>query len=273
VSVQLPVGHLYGENLKSLRTDNFSLMERFYLPRFATPKHSHKRALWCFVLEGGYTETFGGRTRECGSSTLLFHPPGEQHAEHFHAAGGRSFIVEIEPAWLERVRECHAVPEGSADYSGGALELPARRLYKEFAALGDASPLVIEGLMLEIMGEATRRRAPGAGQRPPAWLRQAKELLHARFTESLRLSEVADEVGVHPVHLAQMFHKSYRCTVGDYVRRLRVEYACRELATSGKPLVEIALAAGFCDQSHFNRTFKRLTGVAPSLYRDSLRVA
>src|SRR5574341_1998626 len=105
----------------------------------------------------------------------------------------------------------------------------------------------------------------------PRWLQQARELLHGRFMEHLTLAEVAHNVGVHPVHLAQAFHKSYQCTVGDYVRQLRVEYACRELASSETPIVEIALAAGFCDQSHFTRTFKRCIGVAPSQYRESIR--
>jgi AraC family transcriptional regulator len=73
--------------------------------------------------------------------------------------------------------------------------------------------------------------------------------------------------------LAQTFHKAYQCTVGEYVRKLRIDYACHELATSTKPIVEIALAAGFCDQSHFTRTFKRSIGAAPSQYRDSLRSA
>lgn len=57
------------------------------------------------------------------------------------------------------------------------------------------------------------------------------------------------------------------------MRRLRIESTCRELATSEAPIVEIALAAGFCDQSHFTRTFKRLTGIAPSQYREALRAA
>jgi AraC family transcriptional regulator len=82
---------------------------------------------------------------------------------------------------------------------------------------------------------------------------------------------LAHDVGVHPVHLAQAFHKSYRRTVGDYVRQLRIEYACHELAASETPIVQIALSAGFCDQSHFTRTFKRLIGVTPSQYRESLR--
>ena len=273
MSVHLAPGHLYGKNLRSYKTSSFALMERVYPPRFSTPTHSHKSALFCFVLAGDYTETYGVRTRECRTSTLLFHPPEELHAEHFHAAGGHSFVIEIEPAWLERVREWHAVPDDSADYRGGILELLARKLYKELAHPDGASSLIIEGIILELLGESLRCGAAGASGRLPLWLRQAKELLHARYSESLRLMDIAEEVGVHPIHLAKVFQKSFRCTVGGSVRQLRIEYACRELATSEKPLVEIALAAGFCDQSHFNRTFKRLTGVAPSLYRDSLRAA
>ncbi len=124
---------------------------------------------------------------------------------------------------------------------------------------------------IEMLGETVRRCSTNGTHNPPRWLQQARDLLHGRFSENLTLAEVASAVGVHPVHLAQVFHKNYRCTVGDYMRRLRIEYACHELATSGKPIVDIALAAGFCDQSHFTRTFKRSTGVAPSQYRESLR--
>jgi AraC family transcriptional regulator len=73
------------------------------------------------------------------------------------------------------------------------------------------------------------------------------------------------------VHLAQTFRKTYQCTIGEYVRKLRIEYACHELTNSAKPIVDIALAAGFCDQSHFTRTFRRVVGAAPSQYRDTLR--
>jgi AraC family transcriptional regulator len=270
--LQLPPGHLYGQTLKCHKVASFELSERIYPPHFKTPEHSHKRALFCFVMQGDYTETYGRRTRECRPSALLFHPPDELHAESFHDAGGRSFIIEIEPGWLERVREHLAVVDNSADFYGGGLELLARKLYKEFVQMDDASALIIEGLMLEMVGEVSRYSANEASNHPPHWLRQARDLLRARFTEHLTLAEIAKTVAVHPVHLAQMFHKSYCCTVGDYVRQLRIEYACHELATSEAPIVDIALAAGFCDQSHFTRTFKRSTGVAPSQYRESLRV-
>ena len=270
-STELPPGYLFGETLRSHKAASFALSERFYPPRFETPKHSHKRALFCFVIQGDYTETYGRQTRECRSSTLLFHPPEELHAEYFHDSGGHSFIIEIEPQWLERMREHRALPEPSADFKDGVMQLLARRLYKEFMQLDGVSDLIIEGLMLELMGEAARHCSATGDSQPPRWLEQARDLVRAHFAESLKLADIAQAVGVHPVHLAQSFHKSYRCTVGDYVRQLRIECACRELANPDIPIVDIALAAGFCDQSHFTRTFKRLTGIAPSQYRAALR--
>jgi AraC family transcriptional regulator len=223
-------------------------------------------------MQGNYTESYGSKTRECTSSTLLFHPPGELHAEHFHDAGGRSFIIEIAPDWLTDVRGHLIVADNSADFHGGEFEFLSRKLYREFVQPDGASSLIIEGLVMEMLGETQRRNAAGH-HHSPRWLQQAKEQLHARFAENLTLAEVAQNVGIHPVHLAQTFHKTYHCTVGEYLRKLRIEYACHELATSAKPIVEIALAAGFCDQSHFTRTFKRIIGAAPSQYRESIRVA
>ena len=271
MSVQLPPGDLYGENVRSHKAANFALSERFYPPRFETPKHSHKHALFCFVIHGDYTETYGAHTRECTTSTLLFHPPEELHAEHFHDSGGHSFIIEIEPDWLKHLREHRAFPEPSAGIKWGITELLARRLYKEFVQPDSVSDLIIEGLMFELMGEAARNSTVSEFSHPPRWLTQAKELLHEHYTESLTLDDMAQTVGVHPVHLAQTFHKSYGCTVGDYVRRLRIERACHELATSESTIVDIALATGFCDQSHFTRTFKKIVGIAPSQYRYAVR--
>ena len=271
MSVQLPPGNLYGENVRSHKVAHFALSERFYPPRFETPKHSHKQALFAFVIQGNYTETYGRHTRECKPSTLLFHPAEELHAEHFHDSGGHSFIIEIEPLWLERLREHGSVPAPAAGFKWGMTELVARRLYKEFVQLDEFSDLIIEGLMLELMGEAARSSTVSESNHPPRWLTQARELLHEHYTESLTLDDMAQTVGVHPVHLAQTFHKSYGCTVGDYVRRLRIERACHELATSESTIVDIALATGFCDQSHFTRTFKKIVGIAPSQFRYAVR--
>src|SRR5438128_2592910 len=220
---RLPPGYLYGDSLRSRKVASFELSDRAYSPNFMTPRHSHKRPLFCFVIQGEYTETYGSRTRECKSSSLLFHPAGELHAENFHDSGARSFIIEVEPPWLERVREHSDIQNDLIDLSGRELELLAGKLYREFWQMDDASHLVIEGLMLEIIGEASRRATPDDHRQTPRWLNQARELLAERFAERLRLSDIAKTVGIHPVHLAQTFHRAFNCTMGDYVRQRRIE--------------------------------------------------
>jgi AraC family transcriptional regulator len=103
----------------------------------------------------------------------------------------------------------------------------------------------------------------------PSWLVEAREILHARFNESLSLAEIAGAVKVHPVYLATEFHRRYRWTVGDYVRQLRIQRAVQELRSLNSPLAEVALNAGFSSQSHFCRVFKRFVGVTPGQYRVS----
>jgi len=55
------------------------------------------------------------------------------------------------------------------------------------------------------------------------------------------------------------------------VRRLRADFANRQIVGSSLPLSEIALAAGFADQSHLNKTFKSVFGVTPAARRKSAR--
>jgi len=155
-----------------------------------------------------------------------------------------------------------------ADFRNGILLRLTTRLYKEFCNLDELSSLVIEGLTLEILAETSRHALQDrAQQRLPYWLAQARELLRDQFGENLSLASVAQAVGVHETHLSREFRRYFRCTVGEYIRLLRIDFACRQLSASDNPLAEIALAAGFFDQSHFARTFKSQTGMTPHEYR------
>jgi AraC family transcriptional regulator len=59
--------------------------------------------------------------------------------------------------------------------------------------------------------------------------------------------------------------------VGEYVRNLRIERATLQLAQTELSLAEIALAAGFSDQSHFSNLFRQRTGFSPSRFREASR--
>ncbi|WP_231937106.1 helix-turn-helix transcriptional regulator [Caballeronia udeis] len=96
-------------------------------------------------------------------------------------------------------------------------------------------------------------------------------LLLERFHEGLTLDEIATDSHVSADHLAREFRKHFGVTVGEYVRQIRVDFACGQLAGGRQSLAAIAEAAGFADQSHFTRVFRRRMGVTPAVYRSQLR--
>ena len=152
---------------------------------------------------------------------------------------------------------------GGAESHRGPLSQIASRMLSEFRSRDSVSSLMIEGLALEFATQLARtREAPAGGP-----LRDVVEYLHARAAEEIRLEDVARVAGVHPAHLSRLFRARHGCSVGEYIRRLRVDLAARELAASRRPIADIAAATGFADQSHFSRVFARLTGMTPGRYR------
>lgn len=245
------------------------LAETAYAPGQFLPKHIHECGSLIVVLRGSFVETYGGKARSCEASGVIFRPAGEDHANRFHDAAARCLNVQFAQSWLRRLDGVR-LPQTSVDFARGALPWLGVRLAREFRARDEAAPLAVEGLALEMIAEiarASRRRE----RRPPRWLSRVRDCVHARFAERLTVAELAREAGVHPVHLNRAFRGAYRATVGEYVRALRVEAARERIASTDLPLSRVACEAGFYDQSHFSRTFKRLVGASPSEYRKLLR--
>jgi AraC family transcriptional regulator len=264
-------GDFHGTTLFSREVPGFALRETEHEPGVRIPKHSHDRAHLGFVLRGAFIERCERKTLECKPLSVSFLAPGMAHSDEFHT-GAHCFVLEFAPQSYDRVRE-HLRLDEPIYFYGGLLAWLTRRLYCEARRMDTASPLAIEGWVLEILAEASRQQMASSGRKPPRWLERAKELLHARFSETLTHDMIAHLVGVHPVHLASAFRHHYRCTIGEYVRHLRIEFACRKISTSEASLTDIALAAGFYDQSHFSKAFRQLTGMTPAQFRRSIRAS
>jgi AraC family transcriptional regulator len=271
MATRLSAGTFFGQTQKRLEVAGLTFAESVYSAGLRIPPHEHANAFFCFVVEGRYEEVYGGKSRTGSTSTLAFHPAGERHSNHWCGEGGRAFHIDISQKRARSIREHGPVLDAPADFRGGEAPWLAGRLYREYRRPDGASPLALEGLALEILAEASRQVVLAPERTPPRWLRRARELLHDRFSEDLSFDEIATEVGVHPVHLARTFRRHFGCTQGEYVRKLRVEFACQRLATTDTPLVEIALAAGFSDQSHFTKTFRHRTRMTPGEFRRHFR--
>jgi AraC family transcriptional regulator len=265
---QLVNGHYYGELVKRCDVAGLILTETFYSAGALVPNHSHASAYFCVVLQGAYCETYGRRNRECNAMTVAFHPAEEIHSERFRNEEVRSFNVEVGSECMKRIWEHSVVLDGPSDFHGGSISRLGLKLYREFVRGDDVSPLAMEGLVLEIVAAGSRLgRKKTVDARPARWLERARELLHAQFAKTLTTAQIAVAVGVHPVHLAREFRRHYRLTIGEYACRLRVDFACEHSVAHDSPLAEVAMLAGFFDQSHFPRTFKALTGLTPGEYR------
>lgn len=268
MSTTLQEGEFIGSLRERRQIGGLTLAETTYTPGLTVPAHAHDHALVSLVIEGGMTEEHGRRRTPCESGTLIFQPQEEPHSHTFPDTGGRCFTVQFGSPWIERV-QVYGVrqPDHPLALRRSKANWLAGQLYREFRSPDSAAALAIEGFTLAMLGEITRaeeRRERGA---KPGWLIRLVELLHSRLSETLSMTELAAEVGVHPVHLARTFRQHYGCTPGEYLRKLRIEFAQRELTTTTRPLSEIALTAGFADQAHFSRVFKQLTGQTPGAYR------
>ena len=258
-----------GRVINKREVSGLRLVDGVYSAKTRVPSHSHEQAVFCIALKGACSEVYAGKVREYEAWTVEFLPSNQCHSLNFPLADTRAFSIDVAPEWLERAREFSLGLENSVYCHGGFLSRLIMRLYSEFLEPDCASHLAIEGLALEMLAEASRRQVKFSERTPPRWLKQAVELLRERFSERLTITEVAAEVGVHPVHLAREFRRFHRCTMGEYIRHLRIEQACRQLHTSAESLATIATGVGFSDQSHFSRTFKRLIGMTPAGYRST----
>lgn len=259
-----------GRQLRRSDLNSFNLVESLYPARLIQSQHAHQSPYFSLVLQGGYTENCGRKSLLREPSTLIFHPAEEEHAVEYHSRV-RIFRFEMKPCFVSRLSDYSKPVSLSAEFQGGLSVSLATRLYREFQRMDSISPIIIEGIALEIIGEALRREVRDSESSAPVWLGRAREILREQFTEELSLASIAEEVGVHPVYLARQFRKHYNCTVGEYVRRLRIESACHQITESDRSLADIAAEAGFYDQSHFSHAFKRRTGMTPAEFRATFR--
>jgi AraC-like DNA-binding protein len=200
---------------------------------------------------------------------IVYHPAGELHAQSFDTSAVDLFRIEVNQARLRRPSHPDLSVAGCVTKGGPAAAL-ARKLYQEFQEPDWVSHLVIEGLGLELLAALARDSLRGKkmARQPPLWLGRAYELIRANYLRNLALNDVAGAVGVHPVTLAREFRRHYQCTVGELVRRERIAFACRALIKTETSIAGVAARAGFYDQSHFAKVFKRLMGMTPKCYRD-----
>ena len=105
----------------------------------------------------------------------------------------------------------------------------------------------------------------------PSSVRRAKEFVREHATEKVSMRQAAEHVHLSAYYFCKMFKKTTGMTFTEYVSRMRVEKAKNLLLNPNKWIHEVAYDAGFQSIPHFNRVFKKYTGVSPTEHRAHLR--
>jgi AraC-like DNA-binding protein len=263
-----PVTDTAGSTIRRRDIAGFSLTEAVYDEGVSLGRHCHANVYLFLVLSGKYSEKHTHREFAWGEGALHLLPAGERH-ENVFATAVRCLRVKIEPQAIERLGdESRWALSEPREISGPLSQWLANRVLREFRAQDDVAPLALEGVLLEMLAESARscdeRQEPSA----PTWLRRVREALDESYLMAPGLADLAAVGGVHPVHLSREFRKRYQITIGEYIRKRRIEHASGLLSNSGMPMAEIASTCGFSDQSHFCALFKKYSGLTPAKFRD-----
>ncbi|CAE6728012.1 HTH-type transcriptional activator RhaS [Paraburkholderia domus] len=128
-------------------------------------------------------------------------------------------------------------------------------------------------LAAHLLQHYSRGRHAKAGLPPqperlvPRRIRRVTDYIRANLAADLSISELAAHAGLSSFHFARVFRRETGETPHQFVSRLRLEEAARLLRATDQPVLQIALAVGFENASHFSVQFKRDYGVTPLAYR------
>jgi len=219
------------------------------------------------------------RALRTSAGTVGVRPRGVAHAGRWHSEV-RALIVALRASLLDGaaeslgLRRTGLAPATGADSAARHLILALR---DEVETGGASGLLFAESIGMALAIHLLRRYAAAAPARVAAGgrlstpqLRAALDFIDAHLGENPSLAQVAAASALSPYHFARRFKASLGISPHQFILRARVERAKNLLAGDRHSLVEISLATGFANQSHFTTAFRRLVGMTPKRYRDRI---
>jgi AraC family transcriptional regulator len=249
------------------------VIHAWFPPDSIIEPHTHEHPTLAVMLAGSFDVAFERKTYVCAPSCISVEPGGERHANYIGSDGADVLVLQPAPGEIELWRPFAPLFDEVSFLRHGGIAALASRVTHEIRRPDELSPLAIEGLLLDIMVAATRIGAETKRDGMPPWLHRVQEMLHEEPTASLDVTAMARGAGVHPAYLSRAFRRFFHCSLGEYARRVRLEWTTKRLVRSEDSIATIALQAGFSDQSHLTRCFRRVYDTTPGAYRKAHRSA
>lgn len=235
----------------------------------AYPMHAHDAWTVMLVDQGAvaYDLARSSHIAAPGAVTLL--PPGIPHDGRSTIDGRiyRKRVVYLDHDWLPE--HAGGLSAGKPTVQSAQALAGVQRIHAALAEPGDLLAaehwtLALRRMILAHLG------TPGSALRDTPLARRLRSVLDDRFTESFTLHDIAASFGTNPSHLARSFSQTYGLAPHQYVLSRRIELA-RSLLVDGIRPADAATRAGFHDQSHLTRHFRRMLGTTPGAFATPAR--
>lgn len=244
--------------------------------------HYHIDYHFGLVVEGVQRQSFQGESVLLGPGRISVMPPGEIHDGRGEDQQGFRMITYrisdrlIGDYFSDIYQKDLYQRDSDPFFSGAMVENPhiSTELIQLFSGIqaGQALTDIASeerwiGLLQPLISDLTRINPEQikGGLSARHW-QQVRDYCHAHLGEKILLEELAGLCGLSRYQFLRRFEKTVGITPHNWLTRLRLEYACREIQKGESRIAEIATDFGFYDQSHFNRAFRQAYGVAPSAY-------
>lgn len=253
-----------GNTKNSFNTNQgIAIVETEYQSKVYEGWHSHNNAHITLFLKGGTTEKRKNFSETVGPGSLLFYHSDEMHLNQNTLFPSRNINIEIEDDLLKELQINESVIEKSVQNSA-LTKFLILKIFKESQNPDVFSNDNIRMLFSQLSNTIDHLER---FEKSPFWVKSLNELLNDCWNENPNLSDLAKVLHLNPITISKHFPKYFGCTLGEYMRRIKINRSLSLIQATENNLTEIALECGFSDQSHFIRTFKNQTGFLPKQFQ------
>ena len=240
------------------------------------PKHTHETFALGVIEQGVQATYYNGSTHIATPGDICLVNPGEVHTGFSpHGYGWTYRVFYPDAILLQKIAREVSIHTGQLPHFPCPVikdqHLSARIL--SFLKTIEESDISLEreSLLLSVLERMIRRHAdmrdsPPIGRTNKGHpIKMALEYLDTHFRENVTLSQLSEIVNLSKFHLLRLFQAAVGFPPHAYLIQKRIDYA-KGLLLQDLPIVQVALEAGFVDQSHFTRRFKKIFGITPGQY-------
>jgi AraC family transcriptional regulator len=257
-------GVYLGVNVSQFKAQQFLVSKTVYSENYSSDWHYHENPYLAFILNGGSIEKRKSGSIGCVPGSCFFYDSEEPHQNVNYQDNSVNFNIEFEKDFflmagldLNRLNGLHIRDETSAPFT-------VLKIIRETQINDMHSSETINSLLLQLFDSLINKPPE---KKKSKWAQQLADLLHDDCSAFFSLQHLSSVLDVHPVTISRYFPVYFKCTLGEYLRNIKVQQALSLMRVNDSSLTDIAFTCGFSDQSHFTRTFKRSTGMLPKEYR------